>query len=127
MSMGSLADGWDRFPMSQPIHRVWWRLLWAALRWQLRHLGHLGHLRQTLFEYRYPGVCGIRGCLGSWDRGARRATRTLARAAIKAPTPLHTTPAPTGADTKGGRSNALFGGEKTRGQGASRGGFASYR
>src|SRR5258708_29453875 len=67
MSMGSLADGWDRFPMSQPIHRVWWRLLWAALRWQLRHLGHLGHLRQTLFEYRYPGVCGIRGCLGSWD------------------------------------------------------------
>jgi len=23
MPMGSLADGWDGFPMPQPIHRVW--------------------------------------------------------------------------------------------------------
>ncbi len=61
MSMDSLTDGWDRFPMPQPIHRVWWRPLWAALRWQLRHLGQLG---QVLFVSWYPGRLRDQGLSG---------------------------------------------------------------
>jgi hypothetical protein len=64
--MGSLAAGWG-FPMPQPIHQVWWRWLWAALRWQLGHLGHLG---QVLFAGgALCRVSEVHGRVLSWEEG----------------------------------------------------------